>query len=149
MAQDCFVANPRLLQVLQSRAIAIDCPENKTLFRQGDAPEGIYLVLKGDAVLLMTSDATNVIVNFSAPAGSVLGIPAAVGNSEFSLTAIARKGSQIGFVKLALFRELLQQNPTLYPEVLEILASEVRAARSALTDLKHSSFAPIRSATLN
>lgn len=149
MAQECFVANPRLLQALQARADLIDCSENKTLFRQGDPPDGIYLVLKGDAVLLMTSDATNVIANFPAPAGSVLGVPAAVGHSEYSLTAVARKGSQIGFVKLALFRELLQQDPTLYPEVLEILATEVRAARSALSELKHSYLSRVRNATLN
>ena len=42
-----------------------------------------------------------------------------------------------GFVELPAFEELLTEQPSLFPKVLEILAGEVGAARRALKGILH------------
>jgi hypothetical protein len=45
------------------------------------------------------------------------------------MSAIVRKSSSLGFVSRADFEDLIREDPTVYPYVLEILAADVRAAR--------------------
>jgi hypothetical protein len=48
---------------------------------------------------------------------------------------MACERSEVGFVELAVFEELMEEQPSLFQKVLEVLASEVRSARHALTEL--------------
>jgi CRP-like cAMP-binding protein len=84
----------------------------------------------------LLSAAGQIVRGFRAGPGSVLGLPAAVGKAPYTLTASVGRGSVVGFVPLADLTKLLQENPSLYPSVLTILASEVRAARAALATLE-------------
>jgi CRP-like cAMP-binding protein len=65
-------------------------------------------------------------------AGSLLGLPGLIGNVSYSLTATARKGSELDFIAREDFLGLMQTEPSLSLKVLHILAAEVRAARRAL-----------------
>ena len=64
--------------------------------------------------------------------GSLLGLPAIIGNESYTMTAVARPGSEVRFVARGDFEGLIQAEPSLYPKVLKVLAAEVRAARHAL-----------------
>jgi CRP-like cAMP-binding protein len=75
------------------------------------------------------------VAQFNVGAGSMLGLPAVVAKEPYSLTAMAREQSEVSFVEMAAFEELMQEQPTLFPKVLEVLAAEVRSARHALTEL--------------
>jgi CRP-like cAMP-binding protein len=67
-------------------------------------------------------------------AGSLLGLPGVIGNEPYTMTAMARKDSEVGFVTRNDFEELLNAEPLLYPKVLQVLAAEVRSARQAFAE---------------
>ena len=49
---------------------------------------------------------------------------------------MVRKDSDVRFVSRNDFEELIQAEPTLYPSVLQVLATELRAARLALAEIQ-------------
>jgi hypothetical protein len=69
------------------------------------------------------------LVHLTVRPGSVLGLPAIVSNEPYTLSAMAHHGSEVDFVARKDFEELMQEEPSLFPKVLEILAAEVRSAR--------------------
>jgi len=68
-----------------------------------------------------------------ATTGSLLGLPGVIADQPYSLTAIARKGANIGFVSKEAFNSLMQSEQCLMAKILQVLAAEVRSARLAIT----------------
>lgn len=134
MNQDSFQSDDRFFKALAVRSETTVCSEGWTLFKQGTEPQRIYLVLHGEACLVMLSPIGKIVWSLRAGPGSVLGLPAAVGNVPYTLTAYVRRGSIVGSVRLGDLHKLLKEEPSLYPSVLKILASEIRAARTALAE---------------
>jgi len=102
---------------------------------QGEVPIGLYLLKTGKASLIMKTDMDKEVLHLGVGSGSILGLPAIVGNELYTLSAIALDGSEVEFVARKDFEELIQTQPSLFPKVLEILAAEVRSARLALTGI--------------
>lgn len=127
-----FVADAELIEALEKRATPVDCVEDRVLFRQGDAPDGIYILHKGDAVLNMQSNTGETVMCMQTFAGSLLGLPGLIGNEPYTLTAIACKGSRLSFVSREDFLTLMSTDPAHAMKVLGVLAAEVRSARQAL-----------------
>jgi CRP-like cAMP-binding protein len=108
--------------------------EDRPLFKHGDSPSGVYIVKSGEVALTMESSSGRSLRVFSAGPGSLLGLPAVVGNQPYTLTAKARKGSSIRFVTRDDFEDLIMAQPSLQFDVLRILSAEVRSARQALSE---------------
>ncbi len=130
-----FLADPDLLQALQKRATPLPCEEDRILFHQGDTPAGLYILTKGEATISMNGEDGEPLMSVQASAGSLLGLPGLIGNQPFSLTAIARRGSQVSFIARDDFNSLMQSELPLLVKVLQVLAAEVRSARLAITQL--------------
>jgi len=81
----------------------------------------------------MISPSGDELMSMPVSAGSVLGLPAVVGNQPYSLTASALKGAELAFVNGEEFSALMLSTPSLSMSVLRILAAEVRNARSAIS----------------
>jgi CRP-like cAMP-binding protein len=127
-----FLADRELIRALEKRSVPIVCEEDRLLFRQGDAPSGLFILHKGEATLTMESLSGQVILCLLPPAGSLLGLPGLVGDEPYSLTAKAGKSCKLSFVARKDFDDLMQTDPSLPLRVLHVLAAEVRAARQAL-----------------
>jgi CRP-like cAMP-binding protein len=127
-----FVADPVLIQGLEKQSTPISCSEDLVLFRQGDAPIGLYILKSGKVTLTMSSLDGKEIVSTKAAAGSLLGLPGLIGNEPYTLTAIALTGAQLAFVARDSFTALMRTDPLLALKVLQVLAAEVRSARSAI-----------------
>jgi CRP-like cAMP-binding protein len=133
MKLDSFTADGRLLLALAERSTEQSCIDFTTLFKQGEFPKGLHIIREGEAFLILCSPTGRILASFHAGPGSVLGIPAVVGLGEpYTLTAVARKGSCVGFIETEEFLDLLTADPSLYPLVLNLLSAEVRAARLTL-----------------
>ncbi len=130
-----FQADPELFQVLEKRANAIECDVEHILFRQGDPPVGLYILAKGGATITMKSEDGDCLLSVEAAPGSVLGLPAVIGNQPYSLTARAHHGSWVGFISRTDFYGLMQTESALMVKILQVLANEVRSARIAITQL--------------
>jgi CRP-like cAMP-binding protein len=129
-----FVADEELLEALRGHSEPVVCDEDRMLFKQGDAPHGLYLFLKGAVRLVMRSLSGDVLMDMPAIEGSLLGLPGMIGGSPYSLSAFARKGSEVGFVSREEFARLMLSQPPIAVGILRVLAAEVRTARMALVE---------------
>ena len=127
-----FVADPQLIEALSERGIELDCGEDLTLFHQGDQPEGLYLLHSGQVTITMDNAAGDRLVSMFAQPGSLLGLPAVMGNVGYSLSAEASKGAKVSFVSREDFLGIMLTEPRLALKVVEVLAAEVRSARSVI-----------------
>ena len=127
-----FLADPELIRALSEQATPIICDADRVLFQQDDPPVGLYLLLEGEATLQMTSHLGKSILSAKAAGGSLLGLPGLISNQPYSLTAIAHAGARVSFLPHAEFTALMESNPSLAFKILQVLAAEVRSARSAL-----------------
>jgi len=134
MDATAFVAERELIEALKRHATRVDCEEDRLLFKQGDAPGGLYIFCGGEVSLTLTSLSGDVVMSLSVDAGSLLGLPGVIGNVPYSLSARAKKGSLVSFVKRDEFSRLMLTDPTISVGVLRVLAAEVRTARLALVE---------------
>ena len=134
MKHESFSADCRLIQALVSHSQPVACSEGHTLFNQGETPAGLYILISGEAALMMTSHAGQAVMCLQAGSGSLLGLPGVLGNAPYTLTAMIRKDSEVRFITRENFVQTIQEQPGLYPSVLEMLATEVRVARQALAE---------------
>jgi CRP-like cAMP-binding protein len=128
-----FVADPELIEALEAHSTRVVCDRDRVLFTQGESPAGLFVLRSGTARLSMISPSGDELMSMPVSAGSVLGLPAVVGNQPYSLTASALKGAELAFVNGEEFSALMLSTPSLSMSVLRILAAEVRNARSAIS----------------
>ena len=128
-----FVAEPELIRALSVRAQTVDCDQDRVLFQQGDEPVGLYILQAGEVLVSMDSPCGDEAISFCANPGSLLGLPGVVSNSGYSLSAVARRGSQVSFVSRDDFASMMLSEPQLSLMILRMLANEVRTARMAIT----------------
>ena len=127
-----FLADAQLIDELGKQSTALSCDRDRILFRQGDAPLGVYILLKGEATLTMTAPTGEMILSTQAVANSLLGLPGLIGNQPYTLTAVAHTGAQLNFVSRDEFTALMQSQPQLSLKILQVIAAELRSARHAL-----------------
>jgi hypothetical protein len=48
-----FVAVSEVVEALSDYAVAVDCSDDRTLFRQGESPVGLYVVRSGSITIAM------------------------------------------------------------------------------------------------
>jgi CRP-like cAMP-binding protein len=130
-----FVADPSLVDALRKHASPVDCEQDRVLFNQGDAPEGLYIVHGGTVLLRMQSSGGDELMGIPAAAGSLLGLPGLIGNVEYSLSAFAKHGAEVSFVSREEFGRLMLTEPSIAVGILRVLAAEVRTARMALVEM--------------
>lgn len=133
--QNSFVADCTLTQALEKRSISVPCLKGRMLFKQGEAPRGLYILKSGKASLVMKGENGVEVMHLTIGPGSILGVPAVVTKEPYTLSARACVGSEVGFVELSDFEDLMQAEPCLFPLVLAVLAAEVRSARLAFTGI--------------
>ena len=133
--ENSFVADRTLTLALDRTSVPVPCLKEQTLFKQGEAPRGLYILKSGKATLVMNAENGVEVMHLTIGPGAILGIPAVVTKEPYTLSAKACLGSDIAFVELSDFEEMMQAKPSLFPLVLAILATEIRAARIALIGL--------------
>jgi len=127
-----FVADPSLLRVLSERSTPVPCKSDGVLFRQDEPAVGIFIVHEGTVTLSMLAQDGHSLFAVQAWPGSILGLPGAISNQPYTLSAIARAGAQVSFVSNADLTALMHTDPALSLKMLEVLAAEVRSARKAI-----------------
>jgi len=133
-----FVAEPDLIRVLRQHAMPLDCAEDFKLFCQGDDPFGLFILLSGDATMILENDGGDPVISVPMAPGSILGLPALVSHKPYSMTAVAKKGAVIGFVTRDDFSTLMLTEPLLAVMILRVLAAEVRSTRVAMSECRPS-----------
>ena len=125
-----FVADQELLLALERRASPVSCDGERVLFRQGDAPVGLYILRRGEVSLSAAGNGTAPMQTMVAAPGSLLGLPGVAGNQPYTLTATAHEGAQVSFVPREDFLAFMHSEPAISLKILHVLAAEVRSARN-------------------
>lgn len=131
-----FVADPELIRALEGKANCVHCEQDRILFRQGEAPSGLYVLHSGTATLIMHSPAGEEVMAVQAGSGSLLGLPGLIGNEPYTLTAIANPGADLCFISRDEFTTIMRADPQLSLKILQVLAAEVRSARQAIREIQ-------------
>jgi CRP-like cAMP-binding protein len=129
-----FIAEKELIEALEKRSSTVVCSEPRCLFVQGGKPAGLYILRKGSASLTMESPTGGNLMSITLNPGSLLGLPALIGNEPYTMTALAEKDAELGFVTREDFNSLMLTDPSLAVRVLRVLAAEVRTARHAISE---------------
>lgn len=128
-----FVADKALIEALEGRSSSIVCKEDRVLFKQGDEATGLYILRAGAGRVSMRSPNGDQVMSVPVSAGSLLGLPALLGNQPYSLSAMVYKGAELRHVSREDFTTLMLNEPSLSLSVLRVLAAEVRTARIAIS----------------
>ena len=128
---DGLVVSLALREQLLQLATLVSKPKGATLFRRGDACAGAFLICSGRVCLSLQP------VHPSFPprvlgAGCLIGLPAAVAGSEYSLTAEVSEPAELACVSRDALSDCLRQNSELCLEVMKILSHEISATRAAI-----------------
>jgi CRP/FNR family transcriptional regulator, cyclic AMP receptor protein len=127
-----FVAVSQVVDALSECAVTIDCTRDRSLFVQGDPPSGLFVFYSGNVAISMNDAFGNILLRVPAKPHSLLGLPAVIGNVPYSLSAEASSGAQVSLVSQKDFARLMLTKPELAMNVLQVLAAEVRVARSMI-----------------
>jgi CRP-like cAMP-binding protein len=122
-----FLAEPELCEALQPLSTTVNATKNQTIFRRGDAMKGVYLVEAGKVLLHAGEGLAE--IHRMCSAGSLLGLPAAMGNHPYSLTAVCATDATLRFISREEFIDTLNTHPICAIQIVEMLADEVGTLR--------------------
>jgi CRP-like cAMP-binding protein len=93
----------------------------ETLFKAGDVPDGMYILLDGALEVIVESKVVENSVR-----GAIIGEMALIDQSPRGATVVAREPSSLAKLDAARFHRLIQQNPFFAMHVMKVLADRIR-----------------------
>jgi len=123
-----------LKDILEQQSEKMIKPRSTVLFRRGDAPAGMFVVLSGKVSLDVGFDSG---LRRSYGPGTVVGLPSALTRRNYSTTATVTEDAELGFWSPEALDSLLRERPELCLPLLAILAKRLAEnydAQSALLD---------------
>ena len=117
--------SPDQLELLRPLFIPCDCYSGTVLFEQGDLAADLFIVIVGEVTIEHKPDDAPPITITRVRPGGVVGWSAALGNREYTSSAICSTYSQMLRVRGADLRNLCEQHPDTGILILERLAAVI------------------------
>lgn len=130
--------NQSVLQTLAPYETVEAWPAGKQLFREGEWPRGVYVLLSGEVDLLFSSRAGQTKPLRIAMAGQILGLSCIVSARLHDCSATARTSCVTGFIAKDKFLSLLDENPQLWFSVLRTISSDINSCYDCMRTLSAS-----------
>jgi len=127
-----FKVDTELESKLLGKARNISIQAGALLFNQGDAVTGVYILSKGRARLTLRSIDGKIYLEEIVGRGGLLGLPAAISGTPYSLTAEVLSDSELAFLSREELVRLMQSDVSLSLKLVELLSQEVRAMRDVI-----------------
>jgi CRP-like cAMP-binding protein len=127
-----FKVDTELETKLLGKARNISMQAGALLFNQGDAVTGVYILSKGRARLTLRSIDGKIYLEEIVGRGGLLGLPAAISGTPYSLTAEVLSDSELAFLSREELVRLMQSDVSLSLKLVELLSQEVRAMRDVI-----------------
>jgi CRP/FNR family transcriptional regulator, cyclic AMP receptor protein len=103
-------------------------PRGTTLFEQGRAPRGIFLLCDGRAKLSVCSEKGRRLTLRIAGPGEILGLSASIAGTPYEVTAELLDNSQVAQVKRKDLLRFLRQHREACLQVVHLLSSDLHTA---------------------
>ena len=114
-------------------------PGGAVLFRRGEPAFGIFVIKTGSVSLRLEADDETVIIDRIAGPQSVVGLPAALSGSRYSLSAVVREESEVTHVNNQSLFDLIKSDSSVGIEIMRALGDEVVQMRTVLASGQTSS----------
>lgn len=109
--------------------------KGQSLFTQGNHPNGIFCISKGNIKLTSTgSDGKESIVRI-VRAGDILGHRSLFTDEDYGKTAVAMEDTEVCFIDKKFILNFIQQNPSVALNIINKLSRDMGIAESKLTSL--------------
>lgn len=114
-----------LRSTLRSMASKQTYLKGKTLFRNGQPPQGVYLVEKGEVNLFLPSGTSAGPVFEKAGAGTLLGLSEALSGENHKLRAEAACPTEVSYVSREALLECLRQSRVCCIQIVRLLSEDL------------------------
>lgn len=129
------IEQPRIVTELENLEVRRQIPAGTVLFREGQQPDGVYVVREGLVDLLYSSKSGAVRPLGAAVEGQILGLSGVLSGKPFDCTATARSLCTVGFVEKQAFLGLLDNNPALWFPVVQTISSDINSCWDCMRTL--------------
>jgi len=130
--------HPRLVEAVLERTIERGYNADSVLCREGDAPDGMYLLERG-RVLVQSLTVDGAAVGLSVvDGGDVVGEQALLAQTSRSATVVAVRPTQVRLMRPTQFRELRVERPEIDQFLVQILDARLRDMSKRLAEAVHS-----------
>lgn len=109
--------------------------KGQIVFYEGNMPMGLYCINQGKIKVFKTGRGGKEQIVRLAKDGDVLGYRSLIGNEPYTATAEALEDSTICFTDRKMFEQLLQTDPALPKNFMELLCQELRDAENFLQSM--------------
>ena len=117
--------SPDLLQALHGIRSVRRVPKGATLFQQGSAVTGVYVVESGEVrVLLPTPQSQRQLLEVVGP-GTMLGLSESMSGEKYRITAEAGEQTTVGFIPREEFLEFLREHGDFCMQVVRLLSEDL------------------------
>lgn len=127
--------NSAVLQTLAPYESVEGWPAGKLLYRESESPTGVYVLLSGEVDLLFSSRSGQAKPLRIAEAGQILGLSCVVSGRMHDCSATARTACVTGFIAKDKFLSLLDENPSLWFSVLQMLSTDINSCYDCMRTL--------------
>lgn len=123
------------LSVIDDQKSCMEIKKGEILFEQGSRPRGLYCVNRGKLKVVRTgSEGKEQIVHLAGP-GDIMGYRAILGSDKYSCSGIAIENSLVCFIPADIFVSLVENNPRLALQVMQLFSKELREAEKDIADI--------------
>ncbi len=135
MTREDFEALPEDdVKALQRFAVRGEQPTGATLFRQGDSPEAIFIIERGEVELVYETQFERLIVQILG-AGSSIGDLPVILETPYPFTAVTRSPTTMLRIGLETFRTLVEVHPEICFRWLRLVARRLERAHRRVIEL--------------
>ena len=110
-------------------------PKGAVLFVEGQPSKAVFMLCKGRVKLSTCSSEGKIVILGIAEPGDILGLSAAMMNSEYEVTAEVIERCQLSYLKTADFLSLLQSSPEACLQAARQLSRNYQTAHSQICSL--------------
>ena len=126
-------ADPELRAILCRYASALTTRKaGSILFRQGEKSHGLYVVKSGAVRLFIEASAGEHIIERDLGEGHIVGLPATFNGQPYSLSCEVTQDAELAYLSRRDVATLMRCETEVAMKLLDLLSSEVQAARSEL-----------------
>jgi len=104
------------------------------LFHRGDPGKGVFLVRKGSVTLQL--DGAELLPSRRLGPGSILGLPATLAGTTYSLAAEVREDAELDFISREDLLTLMRKDSALCLQAMDLLSKEIASLRSVFVTCK-------------
>lgn len=110
--------------------------KGQRLFRQGDKPDGMYIVRRGELLVFLEEGTGREVALATISTGGMIGEMSLFDNAPRSASAKALSECEVTFITLSDFKKLTQQIPRWFTSLMGTLSTRLRATNDRLQNLE-------------